>query len=189
MRLPIILIALALTLGTLFGARWIYQDQALDRPLAEAVRAVNWVEDVKISQRGDTIVVKVKTADVPRLEDFVQDLWRAVDSVENDQKVELELGDNRSQSLQEVYYDFHFFLQEAVATGRYSELPSSLAEVATPDKVTRSRVYVASDYVYVQFHQGEDALYAVIPRQPQGSAQGDQAQSAPHSIIVSPWGS
>lgn len=189
MRLPIIFVTLALTLAALFGARWLYQNQALNRPLGEAVRAVPGVADVAISQRGDVLQVKVKAAETPELERFINDLWQAVDSVESGQKVELQISDNRTQALADAYYGFHFFLQEAVATGRYSDLPARLAQITAADKMTRGRVFVASDYVYVQLHQGGASLYEIVPRELARATPGDQSGTALHSVSVRPWGS
>ncbi len=187
-RLPVILVTLALTLGVLFGGRWLYLNQALDRPLARAVLAVPGVKDVAVGQRSGTMVVRVKAGDAPRLEEFVVSLWQAIDSVDSTQGVDLQISDSRNQALQDVYYNFHFFLQEAVATGRYSELPARLSQVATPDKVTRARVYVGSDYVYLQLHQGEASLYEIVPRQPEGAAPGPGQDVAVRSVTVCPWG-
>lgn len=190
MRLPIIVLTLAVTLAALFGARWLYQRQALDRPLLDAIRAVPGVTDVAVAQQGDVLQVKVRASGVPALEDFVGGLWRAVDAVQNGQKVELQLSDYRTPALADVYYDFHFYLQEAVATGRYSELPARLSEVATPDRVTGSRVFVGSDYVYVQLEQGTSSLYEIIPRgEPANGLPVDQGQTALHTLTVRPWGS
>ncbi len=188
MRLPIILVTLALTLAVLFGARWLYQSQAFDRPLGEAVRAVPGVADVVVGQQGDAVQVRVKAQDVPDLEQFVKSLWRAIDSVEPGQKVVLQLSDSRNRVLQDVYYSFNFYLQEAVATGRYSELPARLDQVATPDRVTRARVYVDTDYVYVQLHQGDASLYEIVPRETPNPAAAGAVDVALHSITVSPWG-
>jgi len=187
MRLTIILATLALTLAILFGVKWLYQDQALDRPLARAVGAVPGVIETAIAQRGDSLQVRVKVSDTPEIETLVAGLWRAIDAVEDDRKVELLISDSRNPVLQEVYYDFHFFLQEAVATGFYSELPARLAEVAATDKVARARVYVAPDYVYVQLHQGDASLYEIVPRDPGQSVPG-VAETVTHSVVVRPWG-
>ncbi len=187
MRLTIILTTLALTLAILFGVKWLYQDQALDRPLARAVGAVPGVTETAIAQSGDSLQVRVKVADTPEIETLVAGLWRAIDAVEGGRKVELLISDSRNPVLQEVYYDFHFFLQEAVATGRYSELPARLAQVAATGKVARARVYVAPDYVYVQLHQGDASLYEIVPRDPGQSVPG-VAETVTRSVIVRPWG-
>jgi hypothetical protein len=187
MRLTIILATLALTLAILFGVKWLYQDQALDRPLARAVGAVPGVSETVIAQRGDILQVRVKVADTPEIETLVAGLWRAIDAVEGGRKVELLISDSRNPVLQEVYYDFHFFLQEAVATGFYSELPARLAEVAATDKVARARVYVAPDYVYVQLHQGDASLYEIVPRDSGQSVPG-VAEAVTRSVVVRPWG-
>lgn len=187
MRLTIILATLALTLAILFGVKWLYQDQALDRPLARAVGAVPGVTETVIAQRGDILQVRVKVSDTPEIETLVAGLWRAIDAVEGGRKVELLISDSRNPVLQEVYYDFHFFLQEAVATGFYSELPARLAEVAATDKVARARVYVAPDYVYVQLHQGDASLYEIVPRDSGQSVPG-VAEAVTRSVVVRPWG-
>lgn len=185
-RFPIIIVALALTLGFLFGARWLYENQSLARPLEEALRAVRGVSDVALKDESAGLLVKVRVGDVPQLETLVSDIWQAVDSVGPSGNVNLELTDSRTQALQDVYYNFHFFLQEAMATGRYSELPARLKEVASAGGVDRYRVFVAPDYVYLQLHQGDANLYEIIPRQAEPAPEPDGALAA-RSVSVRPW--
>jgi hypothetical protein len=183
-RPRMILAALTLTLAILFGAKWIYMDQALHRPLAQAIAGTPGVVETIIAERGNSLQVRVKVADTPEIETFVASIWRAIDTVESGRKIELVISDSRSPALEEVFYAFHFFVQEAVATGSYSDLPLRLAQVAPPDKVARARVFVGSDYVYVQLHQSGSALYEIVPRQPSGLS-GD---AATRPVLVAPWG-
>jgi len=186
-RIPIIMLTLFLTLAFLFGARWLYQHETLDRPLEDAVRAVDGVADVVLEERGGAVIVKVQAGDTARLEEFVAELWRAVESVEGERKVKLRISDTRNQHLQDLYYEFHFHLQEAVATGRYSNLPGELAGVMEGRNITRERVFVGPDYVYLQMHQGDACLYEVVPRASDVSfAPGGRAESE-RSVTVDPW--
>jgi len=188
-RIPIVVLTLSLTLVFLFGARWLYQREALDRPLEQAVRAVPGVEDAALDQQAGSLVVKVKAGDVARLEEFVARIWRAVESVKPARPVSLRLSDSRNQHLEDLYYEFHFFLQEAVATGRYSELPTDLARVTEGQSVSRRRVFVGPDYVYLQMHQGGASLYEIVPRAADsGAPAGGGAASEPvRSVTVGPW--
>ena len=189
-RYPIILAVLALVLAVLFGGRWLYESQTMDRPLEQAIRSVPGVSDVRVVQRGDTVEVRVKAGDAGKLEEFVAQLWRAIDANERTRRVELRLSDSRVQALEDAYYSFHFSLQEAMATGLFSELPARLAEAAKPDVVGRSRIYVGTDYVYVQLHQGDAALYEIVPRSAaaSGSATAGATPAVPRLVTVAPWG-
>jgi len=190
-RWPVVVAALVLTLGVLFGVRWLYESRALDRPILEAVRAVPGVSDVVVSRSGDVLEVKVKVGDVSALEQFVAELRQAVGPLAGGREVRIELSDTRTLELEKVYYDFHFYVQEAVATGRYSLLPTSLKEVAGPDKVTSARVFVDSDYVYVELHKDGSALYQVVPRAGTSGEMMSADQNAGGSrisVTVRPWG-
>jgi hypothetical protein len=184
MRVPVIALVLVVCLGFLFGARWVYQNQALNRPLEQAIGAVPGVLDVAVTQRSDALVVRVRVGETPRLEEFVSALSRVILAVEGDQRVELRLSDSRTESLQDVYYDFHFHLQEAAATGRYSALPARLEEVAASNRLTRYRVFVGPEYVYVQLHQEAASFYEILPRDP-GRSSPSAASSL--KVTVCPW--
>jgi hypothetical protein len=187
LRLQLIILTLVLGLALLFGVRWLYQDQALNRPLEQAVRSVPGVTDVSLGQQGDTIVVRVKAGDVPRLEELVASLWRSITAVEGRQNVRLQISDTRSEALQDAYYRLHFFLQEAVATGQYSTLPDRTAGIAEASGVTRHRVFVGPDYVYLQLHQGQSALYEIVPRDPERFGSGSQGSTVVRLVTVEPW--
>lgn len=187
-RYPVVAVTLVVTLVFLFGARWVYQRQALDRPLEAAVLAVPGVEEVVVGQRGDALVVRVRAGETPRLEDFVADLWRAIDRVQGGAGVELEISDSRTERLENVYHDLHFHVQEAVATGRYSELPARLEEVSAGTGLTRGRIFVGPDYVYLQLHQEEARLYEIIPRRAAGPSHPAGSDGQPLRLVtVGPW--
>jgi len=187
LRLPLIVLTLAVALVGLFGVRWVYQDQALNRPLEQAIRSVAGVVDASLSREGNIMVVRVRAHEVERLEELVASLWRSIATLEGRQEVRLHISDTRTDDLQETYYHLHFFLQEAVSTGHYSALPQRLAAVAEARQVTRCRVFVASDYVYLQLHRGESSLYAIVPRGGDGVSNGSGGSSAVRSVTVSPW--
>ncbi|HCJ09552.1 MAG TPA: hypothetical protein DGR79_08380 [Clostridiales bacterium] len=187
-RYPVVAVTLVVTLVFLFGARWVYQRQALDRPLEAAVLAVPGVEEVTVGQRQDVLLVRVRAGEVPHLEEFVADLWRAVEAVQEGAAVELEISDSRSERLQNIFYELHFHVQEAVATGRFSELPARLEEVSAGTGLTRGRVFVGPEYVYVQLHQGQACLYEIIPRRASGpSHPAGLDGSPPRLVTVGPW--
>ncbi|RJQ11253.1 MAG: hypothetical protein C4551_01250 [Bacillota bacterium] len=188
-RLPVIGVTLVLTLGVLFGIRWFYQDRAFHRPLVEALGAIPAVRNVEVHQDGATLEVKVLLGDALRLETLVDDLWRAVESVESGPRVRLCLSDSRDEALEDVYYDCHFLLQEAVSTGRYSDLPERLAEVATSARVDRARAFVGRDYVFVQLHKDGLSLYEVLPRRPSLTGSDTGHAEDTRMVTTAPWGS
>lgn len=189
-RLTIIVFALALTLGLLFGGRWLYHSQALSRPLEDAVRAVPGVDAVVLGEHGQAFVIQVRLGQTQQLEDMIADLWRAIEAVDAKAPVELRISDTRNQNVENAFYDFHFHLQEAVATGNYSDLPARLAEVAVANRLTYERVYVGAEYVFVQLHQGEAALYEVVPRhivEPDVMVDGGAGYRSGRTVTSAPW--
>lgn len=187
-RLTIIVFALALTLGLLFGGRWLYESQALSRPLEAVVAGVPGVTDVTLADQGGRFVIHVRLGQAQKLEDVVAQLWRAIDTVDEQAPVELRVSDLRNQAVENAYYDFHFHLQEAVATGRYADLPARLAEVAAANRLTYERVYVGPEYVFVQLHQGEAALYEILPRPSAEPGIGsDESYGTHRNVTTSPW--
>jgi len=186
----VVVLALVVTLGLLFGARWLYHRRTVSEPLAQAVGAVEGVQEVKVVQENDRLIVRARVGPTPRLEELVASIGRSLEQARVPEQVELVLSDTRTPELEAAFYDLHFFLQEAVTTGRYSELPARVNGLAEEGRVDRGRVFVSTDCVYVQLELGGSCLYEVIPRPaPSGELSLSNSSSFFRRVSVSPWGS
>ncbi|NLV92684.1 MAG: hypothetical protein GX030_09885 [Firmicutes bacterium] len=163
-RISIIVITLVIvTLLGVAGQRLLYM-QKVERPLKERFLAITGVESFELLEvpGGQELVVAVaKDVDLPRLYRQLQATAREVLGSDGG---EIEILDQSSPTLEEVLHRVHFVIQEGIATGRFTVMNDSVAQVMVNEGISNYKLAVDSDNVYLQIGQGENYLYSVFPR-------------------------
>ncbi|WP_258360454.1 hypothetical protein [Moorella sulfitireducens (nom. illeg.)] len=163
-RLHFILLAALLTLGLLSGGQWVYRHYSQEKPLAATLKANPAVQEVTVTRAAEDLEVKVTLgpgADLPQAYRQVQE---AVGKLYGREQVELVIQDHRSPYLEGLWRQCQFAVYEAAARGNFTQMAATVEELARRSGIDRYAVDVDTDFIYLQFSQGQDYLYQVIPR-------------------------
>lgn len=161
------LTALAATLLLLFGSQAIWHTFAVAKPLDRAFAGVDGVQSV-VRQQDEPVVLQVTLVHVANIQTTYTALEQQAKRILGTSAFRIVIRDNRTPELEQVYHGLHFQIQEAIATGRFSDMADRIrqkADAAAVDAV----VYVDARHVYLQLNKGEAALYSVIPRMNEGA--------------------
>ncbi len=153
----VILVALV-TLGALIGVQLTWKKFVLEQPVSVKLAAVQGVSKVIM---GSDSNIEVKLQAVPNLKETCRQLQEAAGNSR------LILTDNRSPALQALLEKVRFNVEEALVQGDFTSMEKGIDAAAQGAKLDRYAVYMDSDYIYLQFQQGDKYLYQVFPR-PQG---------------------
>lgn len=165
LRWPVVVVTLAATLALLFGAGFVIRKQTIDAPLEKALTNLPAVAKVAVEAEGDSArAIRVELKAVPDLAKAYKEVDLKVNGVLAGVKYTLAVADQRSPELEQLYYNMHFQIQEALATGNFSQMKVRLEELAHGAGVTDLRVTVEHDRIYVQFSKGAHYLYEVVDR-------------------------
>lgn len=166
-----VIVAVFVALTTLvFSAQWLVDHYQVERPLLEAAGRVDGVQAVQLLSEGgrmDLVVTMGKAKDF-RLS--YRELVRLLDAAYGPAAGRVSVRDSRNERLERAYYEMHFDLQEALSTGRYSELRRATEEKAQALKVSPPRIWVEDGRIYLTLSDRNQVLYEVIERAPVGPA-------------------
>ncbi len=151
----VILVALV-TLGALIGIQLTWKRFVLDQPVAAKLAAVQGVSKVTMGSNSN---IEVSLKSVPNLKATCSELLEAAGNSR------LILKDNRSPALQALLDKVRFGVEEALVQGDFTAMQKEFYAAAKEAKLDSYGVYMDSDYIYLQFQQGDKYLYQVFPRQ------------------------
>lgn len=164
LRWPLVVVSLALTLGALFVGNWLVRDTTVEEPLNAFLQSQPAVESFSRTRTPSGVQIQVTLKAVPNLAETYLALEAGVRQIAGTPDVELVLTDRRTPELTAAYYRINPLLHEAMATGHYGDLVERVEERAATLGVAEAAVWIDSGRLYLQLHQGEAYLYAVLPR-------------------------
>ncbi|NPV71321.1 MAG: hypothetical protein HPY55_11865 [Firmicutes bacterium] len=164
-RIAAVALAIVLSFAALYAGNLYYGKLTVGDPLERVFKETPSVLSFEIAKRQPVTVVRVTLADVPDLRHVVLSLEEKAAGVLRGQPVRIVVQDTRDQALSAAYYAMHFHIQEALVTGRFSDMSGKVAQVAEGAGLERHRVFIDERNVYVQLHLKGRYLYEVLPRQ------------------------
>ncbi|HPZ12928.1 MAG TPA: hypothetical protein PLK04_01675 [Bacillota bacterium] len=176
MKLPdinikVVLASVAVAAVLLFGGREVFLRTSVAMPMDRAFASMSEIESYSFERSAYGAVVEVKLGNVEDLSETVRKVEAAVAKVPADGRLWVRISDTRDVLLQDVYYRMHFDIEEAIATGSFSDLKRRADEKAWQAGLSGCVVQVDADNVYVSLENGEHRLYAVVSRA-SGAVQG-----------------
>lgn len=163
LRWPVLVAAMAVTVGALFGGSLLLKSQTVDGPLESMLKGSTQVESHKIERDGANYVINVKLKDVPDLALAYSQLDKEAGKVLKGIDFDLVVEDSRSPKLEETYRRVNLYVQEALATGQYATMADRIEAEAAKNGIT-ARMSVEGNRVFVQLHDGPAYLYGVAER-------------------------
>ena len=159
-------IALIITVALLYTGQALWQSYAIDLPLDKALNEIDGVENVTWdagSSFNDAVIINVKLRDIDNLQKTYKEIKEKIDMTLNGKKYLLEIADDRSQELEQAYYEIHYYVQKSIADGDFPSLEAKVRE-KTEMIGAEAKVYVDEQNIYLQFTKKNNSLFAVIER-------------------------
>lgn len=156
--------SIAVSFTVLYAVNLLYGKFTVGEPLDRVFKESPAVLSHAVVKREPVTVVRVKLAEVADLHEEVRALEDRAEGVLKGRDVRVVVEDTRDKALSDAYYSMHFYIQEALATGRFSDMADRVAMRAREAGLERYRVYVGDDNVYVQLHLNGHYLYEILPR-------------------------
>lgn len=159
-------IALIITVACLYIGQAIWHDYAVDLPLDKTLQGIDGVEKVTwddSSKINDSINIYVTLNNTSNLQKTYEEISDKIKNTLKNKKFNLEIMDNRTPELEQVYYDIHYYIQKAIVDGDFPLLAEKVREKAGVAGAA-AKVYVDDQYIYLQLTKNNSSLYSVVPR-------------------------
>lgn len=159
-------IALIVTLAGLYTGQAAWQKYAVDLPLDKALHEINGVEEAfwnKGNNKNDVMSIYVKLGSTANFQKTYEEINKTIKETIKNRQYNLEIKDNRSPELDQIYYGLHCHIQKAIADGDFPLLEEKVREKASAAGVV-SKLYVDEQNIYLQLSKNNSSLYNVAVR-------------------------
>jgi len=163
-RIAVVILSSVVVFGVLYAGNIWLTRRTVMQPLERSLREIAGVTDVKIAETSTEVSVNVKMGAMPDLRTAYLEIDKHVKDLASRKQIDLHIEDRRSPALEDAYYNIHFDVQQAIATGGFAQMADNVGKKMKALGIEKYRVFVDSDDVYVQMQQGSDYLYEVVPR-------------------------
>lgn len=162
LNIPAVVITFIVTLGLMMSGKYFYERYYLKETLESKISKIVEVKEIKIDKAEQPPSVYLRTAQIEDL----QNVYKRVDRI-----VRQELGpgynivflDRRTPKLMKVYEKSQFAIQEAIVTGCFRQMYSSVQSIARANNVMY-RLSIDSSNIYLQLYDESGYLYEIIER-------------------------
>ena len=159
-------IAFILTIACLYVVQAVWQSYAVGLPLDKALSNIDGVQSVVLNDHqkiNSRIAIYVTLNNTANLQKTHKEISKKIEQTLYSSKYTLEIKDNRSPELEQLYYDIHFYIQKAIADGDFPLLEAKAQEKAHLIKAD-AKVYVDRQKIYLQLLKDDASLYSVVTR-------------------------
>ena len=158
--------AILITVALLGGGQMLWQNYAVAKPLDTTLQDINGVEKVvreSGSKKSDPVKINVTLKNVENLQKTYTGIVEGSSSVLGGKKFKVAIIDTRSPELEQFDYAVQPHIQEAMATGAFSQMVGKIQEQAAV-KGIHAQVFIDNRNVYLQLSKEGSELYHVTAR-------------------------
>lgn len=168
-KLIVVILTSILALLLFFAIYHFYVSTRIEAPISSEIEKISSVQSVQVKNDHEQIIITLHVEE----SDNIQKLYCQVEEIvqsHSKKPFQIEIVDNRDQSLQEVYDELQLSIYEALAKYDYDLLNNKIQQRCTPSGIA-ARVFIDHEHLYIQMARGDAFLAEVIDIQSDGPAQ------------------
>jgi len=163
-RLPVVAAAFIIGSLLIFGGHFFIQKYFVNEPISEYLGSYSDVKGFEIVDNSGKTQVKVVLEPVSNIAETYRDLELELQA-RLGPNTELVVTGSSSQRLDDLYYEFHFALYEAVQKGNFSEMHLEAERLFAGTEGATYRLFVDEERIYLQLSQEPSYLYKIVSRE------------------------
>ncbi|MGI9860331.1 hypothetical protein SDD30_02970 [Moorella naiadis] len=171
-RLHFVLLAALLSLSLLTGGQWAYRHFGQEKPLIGALEAVPGVQAVTMMPGTGYLEVQISLGPVTNLQQTYTELEEIIRGAYGQQPFKITLQDNPAPVLDRLWQASQYAVYEAAVQGNFTSMAARVGDLARQAGISGYALNIDDRNIYVEFRQGQNYLYRVIPRQTDGRQGG-----------------
>jgi|GEM_PF-2634412 len=162
---PVILIALILTLGILFSAGWIYTELAIKKPLGQHLSEVQGVKSYTIENGAENMVLIIELGPVDNIKTSYMSLSEIAGShIMNNQGYEIRIIDDPNSQLITLWNDIQFYAYQSLVQGDFVAMKEGVERIVAVNENISYQVYISETHLFFQIHYNENYIYRILYR-------------------------
>ncbi|UNK20560.1 hypothetical protein MNQ98_11325 [Paenibacillus sp. N3/727] len=166
LRIVPVVLTVVISASVLFGGWFLYRQMALQNPLANVVSQYDGVISSQIDIKQDTVTLKLDLEPETNLRGLVEHINKEGKSVVGKRTLKLEVEDHSSEQLNQWWDEAMLSVAEAMDNKQYTDIQSSLDELAKNSPTLKANAQIDDQNVYVSLSDGKSGKFIILPRQP-----------------------
>lgn len=146
-----------------FTGQFLYQKVYINSPLTQELKKLPEVTNLQIEENNHRAHIEITLSKVKNLEKSYLEINKIVEKREGKQ-AKIEVIDNPSPLLEDIYRKMNFSIQEGIVTGNFADMYIKLENFAQENGLKDWSVSIDQNNIYLQMQEKEHYLYKVIPR-------------------------
>lgn len=167
LRIIPVLITSVLSLALMFGGWFMYRQFAIQEPLQKIVNSYEGVRKSHITINRDEVSLKLDLQPGTKLRELVQYITTEGKSVIGGRTLKLDVEQNSSKELDEIWDQAMFSVAEAMESRKYTLIPAKLEQLKGEYKGITATTEIDDINVYVSLTNGKESKFIILPRQPE----------------------
>lgn len=143
--------------GVLLGGKLIYQKQWVDVSILSQSQQIPGVVSAEVVNKNNVKEMDVTTDNLTNLRQASQALVKLADNIP------IRFLDHRNESLEKLFGQMQFAIQEGIAVGNFTNMEESLRTQAEKEGV-QLELEMDNEAIYLILNQGQAQLIEVIER-------------------------
>ncbi|MCX7780552.1 MAG: hypothetical protein N2491_06510 [Negativicutes bacterium] len=164
----VVLATIMLTVAVLGGGQLLWQKYAVAKPLDTVLQGIDGVAKVAHdggSRKDDTVKIYVTLQHAANLQKTYTAIMEVAGNALGGKRFKVIVADTRTPELEQLSYLVQPHIQEAVATGMFTQMASYIQEQAAAKNVA-AQVFIDSANIYLKLAKDGAELYQIVPRLP-----------------------
>jgi len=155
-----------MTVAVLGGGQMLWQKFAVSKPLDTVLQGINGVEKVVRENGGkkeDPVKITVTLKNAENLQKTYTGIIEGSAGVLGGKKFKIAITDTRSAELEQFSYAVQPHIQEAMATGAFTQMVGKINELAAAKGIA-VQIFIDNRNIYLQLSKDGAELYHVTAR-------------------------
>lgn len=166
LRIVPIVLSVLVSASVLFGGWFLYRQMALQSPLNSVVSQYEGVKSAQINIKQDTVTLKLDLKPETDLRGLVSHINKEGKDVIGKRQLKIEVADHSSAALNQWWDSAMLSVAEAMDNRKYTDIQSSLEQLAKNSPNLKARAQIDEQNVYVSLSDGKAGKFIILPRQP-----------------------
>lgn len=163
-----IITVVIVTFAVLGGGQMLWQKFAVAKPLDTVLQDINGVEKVvreNGSKKEDAVKINVTLKNVANLQKTYTEIVEGSATILGGKRFKVAITDSRSPELEQFNYQIQPHVQEAMATGAFTQMVNKIYEQAAAKGIA-VQVFIDNRNIYLQMSKDGAELYHIAARYP-----------------------
>ncbi|HQA06454.1 MAG TPA: hypothetical protein PKW25_00135 [Syntrophomonadaceae bacterium] len=173
LRIVVVLLAMILTIGILFGGYSVYKVYGVEKPVETKLSALPAVSSVSIDKNKKVYEIKLQLGAVENLQSAYTEIENALNRYFKVNDYQLQIIDNRNEKLELFYLQIQPAVQQTAAKSEFVWLDAYLDEKCSQTGLTYN-LMIDEKNIYIQIMDSPYYLYEVVVRPDVSSTLPDE---------------